>query len=261
MVYSRFAFYYDAIYNEICDYKKDVEVYLQITSKHFTKKLESVIDLGCGSGKHLEILHKKGLEVAGIDLSKEMIELAKQRFKKEKQQISLKVDNMNNLAIDQPFDLATSFFGGFGYLTEEEEIVKLFTNIREKKVQLFVFEFWHTAQVKEDHQTWMKVKLEEEKELIRLSQSTFDSEKSILRIDFEFIISSDEKIVDRFTETHNIRTYTFESITELVSKAGCEIVGLYKDSLSSEQATTEDFRVIAVVKPLKNEKERGEKDE
>ena len=117
MVYAKFAFYYDAIYNEICDYKKDVELFLKIAQKHLTAKPVSVIDLGCGTGKHLEIFDEKGIEVAGIDLSEEMIALVEKRFKEKGKDIFLRSGNMKDLAIDQKFDLATSFFGSYGYLT------------------------------------------------------------------------------------------------------------------------------------------------
>jgi len=41
---------------------------------------ERVLDIGCGSGNHLLILNKMGLDVSGVDASPEMIELAKERL-------------------------------------------------------------------------------------------------------------------------------------------------------------------------------------
>ncbi|MCG3217892.1 MAG: hypothetical protein KAR35_02745 [Candidatus Heimdallarchaeota archaeon] len=95
----------------------------------------------------------------------------------------------------------------------------------------------------------MKVRLDEEKELIRISQSFFDKEKSVLKIDFEFIIISENEVIDRFTEVHYIKTYTFESITKLITEGECKVLGFYKDNLNVEQATENEFRVIAAVKP------------
>ena len=249
MVYSRFAYYYDAIYDELCDYEKDVELFLNIAQINMPEKISSVIDLGCGTGKHLAILDKKGLKVAGIDLSKEMIALAEKRFKEKGKNISLKSGNMKDLEVDQKFDLATSFFGSYGYLTDEKEAISLFKKIKEKEVKLFIFEFWQSTQVNDGFKSWMKVKLGEAKEVIRISQSSFDEEKSVLKINFEFIVISTNEVIDRFTEVHNIKTYTFESITKLITEGGCEVLGFYKDNLAIEKATEQEFRVIAVVKP------------
>jgi ubiquinone/menaquinone biosynthesis C-methylase UbiE len=249
MVYSKFASYYDAIYDEICDYEKDVELFLKIARIHLPEKPGSVIDLGCGTGKHLEIFDKKGLEVAGMDLSEEMITLAKQRFKEKGKKIMLQSGNMKDLEIEKTFDMATSFFGSYGYLTDEKDAISLFANVKDKEIKLLIFEFWQTNQVIDNIKSWEKVKLDEEKELIRISQSFFDKEKSILKVNFEFIIISSNEIVDRFTEEHYIKTYTFESITKLITEGGCKVLGFYKDELSLEPATEKEFRVIAVVKP------------
>ncbi|MHA1910533.1 MAG: class I SAM-dependent DNA methyltransferase [Candidatus Kariarchaeaceae archaeon] len=250
MVYSKFASYYDAIYDEICSYEKDVELFLKIANIHLPEKPTSVIDLGCGTGKHLEIFDKEGLEIAGIDLSEEMIVIAKQRFKEKGKNIYLISGNMKDLAIDQTFDLSTSFFGSYGYLIDEKEVITFFKKIKEKEIKLLIFEFWQTTQVNDNFKSWVKVRLDEERELIRISQSFFDEEKSVLRIDFEFFIISSNEVVDRFTEVHFIKTYTFESITKLITEGGCKILGFYKDNLIIEQATENEFRVIVAVKPL-----------
>ncbi len=41
--------------------------------------IKSVLDVGCGNGRMLEILNEAGYSAKGIDLSKKMIEIAKQR--------------------------------------------------------------------------------------------------------------------------------------------------------------------------------------
>ncbi len=155
MVYSKFASYYDAIYDEICNYGKDVEVFLKIAKIHLPEKPVSVIDLGCGTGKHMEIFEEEGLEIAGLDLSEEMITLAKQRFKEKGKKIALTSGNMKDLAIDQKYDLSTSFFGSYGYLIDEKDAISLFKNIKEKEIKLFIFEFWQTTQVTDNHKTWV----------------------------------------------------------------------------------------------------------
>ena len=41
-----------------------------------------ILDLGCGTGKHVRLLDKNGYKAVGIDNSKAMIKLAKQRYNK-----------------------------------------------------------------------------------------------------------------------------------------------------------------------------------
>ena len=47
-------------------------------------KINSVLDVGCGSGVYMEVLSSKNIEVAGVDLSQNMIDLSKSRLDKNK---------------------------------------------------------------------------------------------------------------------------------------------------------------------------------
>ena len=69
-------------------------------------KRKKILDIGCASGTHSEILHKKGAIVTGMDISKEMIDLAKSRLPT----LNFKVGNMNHLPFkNNSFDIL--FYG------------------------------------------------------------------------------------------------------------------------------------------------------
>jgi SAM-dependent methyltransferase len=53
-----------------------------------------VLDLGCGSGRHLVYLAKHGFEVYGIDIAKHGIEIAEDWLKKERLKAYLEVDDI-----------------------------------------------------------------------------------------------------------------------------------------------------------------------
>lgn len=60
--------------------------------KFFKKeKTRKILDLGCGSGRHLVYLAKRGFDVYGIDISKHGIQIAKDWLKKEDLKAHLKV--------------------------------------------------------------------------------------------------------------------------------------------------------------------------
>lgn len=63
--------------------------------KLFKKKgVKRVLDLGCGSGRHLVYLAKQGLEVYGIDIAPEGIRIARDWLRKEKLQANLKIGSI-----------------------------------------------------------------------------------------------------------------------------------------------------------------------
>ena len=57
--------------------------------------VKRILDLGCGTGRHLVYLAKKGFEVYGIDISKTGIKIASGWLKKEKVKAKLKVGDIH----------------------------------------------------------------------------------------------------------------------------------------------------------------------
>ncbi|NOY23993.1 MAG: class I SAM-dependent methyltransferase [Acidobacteria bacterium] len=74
-----------------------------------------ILDLGCGEGRHSEILHRHGLNVTGIDLSAVLIERGKVQFP----HLNLAVGDMRH--IPGKFDIILSLFTSFGYFDEDSE--------------------------------------------------------------------------------------------------------------------------------------------
>lgn len=82
-----------------------------------------ILDLGCGEGRHLEILHQHGLQATGIDLSPVLIEKGKSRFP----HLGLAVGDMRN--VSGKFDIILSLFTSFGYFDEDSENMAVFRSV------------------------------------------------------------------------------------------------------------------------------------
>jgi ubiquinone/menaquinone biosynthesis C-methylase UbiE len=57
-------------------------------------KVKRILDLGCGTGRHLVFLAKKAFEVYGIDISEQAIKIAKKWLKEEGLKAKLRVGNI-----------------------------------------------------------------------------------------------------------------------------------------------------------------------
>ncbi len=58
------------------------------------KGVKRVLDLGCGSGRHLVYLAKEGFEVYGIDIAKYGIKIAKNWLREKGLKANLKIGNI-----------------------------------------------------------------------------------------------------------------------------------------------------------------------
>ena len=82
-LYSR---YYDLIYQNK-DYFSEVE-YIESLIKKDSIEIKTILDLGCGTGRHDELLCDKGYVVHGVDISEEMLKIAETRRKNNENKLS-----------------------------------------------------------------------------------------------------------------------------------------------------------------------------
>jgi SAM-dependent methyltransferase len=81
-----------------------------------------VLDVGCGPGRHALALARGGVEVTGVDLSPEFVELARTAADGEGLPARFVVGDVRDLAYDSEFDAAICLCqGGFGLLGGRDE--------------------------------------------------------------------------------------------------------------------------------------------
>lgn len=81
------------------------------------QKEASILDLGCGKGRHAIHLNRSGYTVTGIDLSANNIEVAQQYAN---QNLAFIRHDMR-VALKQNFDAVFNLFTSFGYFENEED--------------------------------------------------------------------------------------------------------------------------------------------
>ena len=74
--FQDYAYYYNAFYKDK-NYKKEAETVERLFKNRNSGEQNSILNLGCGTGRHDIEFAKMGYSVKGIDLSSQMIEVAK----------------------------------------------------------------------------------------------------------------------------------------------------------------------------------------
>jgi SAM-dependent methyltransferase len=99
---------------EIAD-KNQTERQIQFLKSHI-RPAGYVLDLACGSGRHSIVLSANGYMMAGLDASRKLLKIAKQRF----QEISVVLGDIRFLPFKTgTFAAAMSIDTSFGYLPSE----------------------------------------------------------------------------------------------------------------------------------------------
>ena len=105
-------------------------------------KSKSILDIGCGTGRHAIELAKRGYEVTGIDLSESQLKRAKEKAKNAGVNVDFLQRDARDFSFDHQFDLVLMICeGGFSLMETDEMNFKILVNAEKalKKGGSFIF--------------------------------------------------------------------------------------------------------------------------
>lgn len=96
---------------------------------NFDKNI-SILDVGCGTGRHSVELAKRGYQVTGFDLSEDQLKAAQKKADKANVVIPFFRKDARNFKFDTKFDLAIMLCeGGFSLMETDEENFAILKNV------------------------------------------------------------------------------------------------------------------------------------
>ena len=224
--FKEYSKYYDLLYKDK-DYQKEV-LYIDHLIRNFKKGPLDLLDIGCGTGKHANLLVDKGYNVDAIDISDSMIELAKKNYGKK---VSFSLGDIRNFNLNKTYDVITSLFHVMSYQVSNEDLDASFKTIYNhlKPEGYFIFDCWYGPGVMQDPPT-IKVKRmnNEEIEVIRIAEPVIHYNESVIDVNFQILINNlKTNQLTQLFEKHPMR-YLFKSEIELfVQKHKFNLVGFY----------------------------------
>ncbi len=233
-LYGELAEYYFSIESNHRDIQNDINL---IRSYLHGLDRPSIIDLGCGTGEHLNALKKFGVRCVGIDSSREMLEIASRRYPSG---IEFLVKNFTGFDYYNEFDAALCLFGSMVYLLNDRDVDNFFWNTwRSLKPGGYgIFEVWNSIPIQ-------KIKT---KPLAHVSQTKCDDTvierergfslienigRTIVKVDYHYRITSpgSSKTVD---DTHIMRSFTLDEISAFIKSNGFTIRNVFANTLKEK---------------------------
>ena len=239
--------YYNLLYKDK-DYLMEYAYIKKLIDKYGTNG-KNILDIGCGTGKHLFHFKKNGFVVSGIDASKNMITEAKNYLQ---QNINLLFCNASEFKFNKRFDTIISLFHVMNYLTENDELERVFQNISKhlKRNGLFIFDFWYGPAVLTDLPVVRIKKLtDNDLHITRITEPVMNFNQNIAVIDFEIIIEDIKtKLIERIYETHSMRYLFLPEIDHLAKKNNLKILAAYKWLTEENLSNTSWYGLIVLKK-------------
>ena len=207
--FKEYAKYYD-LFNSEKDYESECS-YIDSLIKRFNLRTKTILDIGCGTGLHDFELANLDYDVTGIDISEEMIEIAKIEAIKRNKRVDFYVDSDQAYIASHKFDAIISLFHVISYQVTDSKLSKLFevANNNLKSGGLFIFDYWYTPAVE-----FLKLEKRVKKVIVDGKSYTKSSEPKtdILGVHkINITISSDEI---SFSEEHLMKSFVPENFTK-----------------------------------------------
>lgn len=102
--------------------KQDVPVLIKLFKKF--GKVKSVLDVGCGMGRHAYLLSKKGFDCECVEPHPAMVASAKKHYP----EVVFRVNNMQNIKYRNKFDAVVCIFSTIVFNRSNEEVMKTCRN-------------------------------------------------------------------------------------------------------------------------------------
>ncbi len=222
MSYNRFASVYDALMQD-APYD-EWNNYLQKEALPGT-----LIDIGCGTGELSVRFAHAGFQVTGVDLSGDMLAIAREKAEMHKLSIPLFQQDMRELEGLGPFQTAVIFCDSLNYLKTEEDVQKTFQSVYSQLEPggLFLFDV-HSA-YKINH-VFQDQTFADAAEDISFIWNAFPGEyPDSVEHELTFFVQAENGLYDRFDEVHYQRTFSPGQYKLWLEKAGFNVVSVTAD--------------------------------
>ncbi len=224
-LYKKYARFYDKIYNKK-KYKEEVEFILSIIKK-FNIKGKNILDMACGTGTHAKEFAKAGFKVTGVDLNKEMLEIAKTKAKN----CLFLNGKMQSFESKKKFDVILCLFTSINYnknISDLEETLKRFYKLSNKN-GIIIFDLGIIKGEEENKSgVFINTYVENNLELARINQWKPSKEKENIFNANSLIFIKENGKLDFGVDEHELGIFSVEEIKNLMEQIGFN-VRIYND--------------------------------
>ncbi len=241
-MYGNFALGYHTIMKNT-DRKGLTDYYLDIFKK-FDINPDLVLDLGCGAGDITCRLAKKGYDMIGIDISTDMLNIA--REENSRGNILYLNQDMREFELFGTVDVIYSAFDCLNYITDKRDLKKVFALCMNylNPGGLFIFdintEYKFTNIL--DNNTFVY----DNEEAYLVWQSAYSKKDKICTFFLDMFYKNGNHY-ERFYEEQEQRAYSIDELKKIAEQSGFKVLAVY-DNLSFKKYSKTSEKVFFVLR-------------
>jgi SAM-dependent methyltransferase len=215
-IYDRFVPFYDDMF-AFKDYGSEADYLVEVIRRHHPAA-RSLLDVACGSGRHLEHLRRE-FEVEGLDLNPRFLEIARHRLPG----VTLHEGDMTAFDLGRTFDVVTVLFSSIAFTLTvdalEQSIAALAGHVAPGGL-LLVEPLWEPDAHREGE---LKLNVVDQPDLKIAWMYTNDRVGDVAHWENHFLVGTPHGI-DTFVEVQDAGLFTDAQYRHAFSSARLEIV-------------------------------------
>ena len=224
--YTILAGVYDRLMRDV-DYTGWSERIIALIEGSFGKNTDlRIADCACGTFSVSIPLYLHGYDVTGIDLSEDMLQIARNKCRAEGCRIPLVRADIRSFALHRPADVINCSCDGLNYLTSIQSVRDFFKSAHEALCAGGLLLFDVSTSYKLEKILADSYFGESREDLVYLWQNSYDPPSRVLQMDLDFFLSTGEGLYTRHRETHFQRAHTDEELRAALTAEGFELLSV-----------------------------------
>jgi SAM-dependent methyltransferase len=229
--FQMYAKYYDLLYSD-----KDYTVEARFVSEKIKGnggEVKSILELGCGTGRHASELVRMDSEVTGIDLSHEMVIQAERRrvgLGYFANKLTFLQGDVRAVRIPRCFSSVVSLFHVMSYQVSNNDLLSSIqtAGAHLEAGGLFLFDFWYGPGVLSDMPKVRIKRMQDDAiEVVRLAEPVVRTDLNIVDVKYEIILRNKlSGIVETVRENHSMRYFFIPELEIALRQVGFETLNV-----------------------------------
>ncbi|MFZ7113334.1 MAG: class I SAM-dependent DNA methyltransferase [Desulfatiglandales bacterium] len=214
--------YYDALYVNEREYEAEADKVKELLTRHGVAPQSDLLILACGTGGHIPYF-KDDYNVSGLDLSEDMLDVAKEKFP----DIRFHLGNLIDFTLETDFDAMICMYGSIGFVKSVDNLrvamKRIATHLRPNGLALITP--WSTV---EDFQEVIVVDAADRPDLkiARMEQVRL-KEPKIVEVTFHHLLGR-ENNVQYHKQSLEIGLFSRDEYISAMADAGLKVVEEYR---------------------------------
>lgn len=228
-VFQDYADFYDELYEDK-DYLQECEFIKGVLEKYGEIPVNTLLDVGCGTGSHALHFAEMGYLVTGVDLSEDMLAIARKKAERNNKHIRFIRQDLRNLHLDQKFDAAVAMFAVMGYQTTNTDFEAALKAVHShlEEFGLFIFDVWFGPAVLKQKPADRLKKIERNNySLIRYAHPVIDINQQTVEVNYHMLYISNNLIIREIRESHLMRFFFSQELAILLEKNGYKLISIH----------------------------------